>query len=237
MRPAVKENGFQYWEYILCYVDDVLSISHKPSATMKGIQAKFKLKNDKMEKPDIYLGAELSTLDNEHGDSCWAMPSDKYYAAMVKNVEASLAITGLRLPSKCVTPITHGYRPELDCTGELKAEGLQMYQELIGSLRWAIELGRGDTLLEISLMSKHLALPREGHLEQVLHIIGYIKSHTKMRLLFDSSQPLVRETWFKSFDCNDFYRDAEEAVPLNMPDARGNDVILTCFVDANHARE
>ena len=28
MRPAMKDNGFKYWEYILCYVDDVLTISH-----------------------------------------------------------------------------------------------------------------------------------------------------------------------------------------------------------------
>ena len=57
MRPAMKDNDFKYWEYILCYVDDVLTISHKPESTMKGIQAKFKLKNDKMEVPTIYFGA------------------------------------------------------------------------------------------------------------------------------------------------------------------------------------
>ena len=34
---------------------------------MKGIQPKFKLKYDKMEKPDVYLGADLSTMDNEQG--------------------------------------------------------------------------------------------------------------------------------------------------------------------------
>ena len=28
LRPAVKPDGFEYYEYILCYVDDVLCISH-----------------------------------------------------------------------------------------------------------------------------------------------------------------------------------------------------------------
>ena len=37
MRPAIKQNGFIYWEYILCYVDDVLSISEKPDNALKGI--------------------------------------------------------------------------------------------------------------------------------------------------------------------------------------------------------
>lgn len=235
MRPAMKDDGFKYWEYVLCYVDDVLSISHQPEKTLKGIQSKFKLKDDKMEEPEIYLGAELSRMDNLEGESCWAMSSDKYCAAMVKNVEVSLEKKGLRLPSRCITPLSHGYKPELDSTGELKADELQSYQEMIGSLRWAIELGRVDILLEVSIMSKHLALPREGHLEQLLHIMGYLKEHKKMRLLFDGSRPKTLESWFKKYDWFDFYRDAKEAIPPNMPEARGLEVSITCFVDANHA--
>ena len=53
----------------------------------------------------------------------------------------------------------------MDCTGELKADGLQWYQELIGSLSSAVELGRVDILLKTSILYKHLALPRGGHLE------------------------------------------------------------------------
>ena len=49
MSPAVKPDGYQYWEYVLCYVDDILCISHNPEETMKGIQAEFKLKDDKVE--------------------------------------------------------------------------------------------------------------------------------------------------------------------------------------------
>ena len=235
MKPGLKDGGFTYWQYILCYVDDVLCINHDPKRTLKQIQAKFKLKDDKMEEPELYLGAELSKMDNEHGDECWAMSSDKYCASMVKNVEENLAKKGLRLPSKCTTPLKHGYKPELDCTGELKADGLQWYQEMVGSLRWAIELGRVDILLETALMSKYLAMPREGHLEQILHIMGYLKQHKKMRLLFDSSYPTVNEKCFKSYDWFDFYRDAKEAIPPNMPEARGHAVIISCFVDANHA--
>ena len=78
LRPAIKEkDGFKYWEYVLCYLDVVLCIRYKPIHTMKGIQKKFKLKDDNMEKPDVYLGAELSTMDNEQGGECWAISSDK----------------------------------------------------------------------------------------------------------------------------------------------------------------
>ena len=40
---------------------------------------------------------------------------------------------------------------------------------------------------------------------------------------------------FKAYDWFDFYQDANEAIPHNMPEARGNDIIITCFVDTNHA--
>ena len=102
------------------------------------------------------------------------MSLEIYCAALVNNVEETLAKKGLRLPSKCLTPISHEYRPEMDATGELKSDGVQWYQEIIGSLRWAIDIGRVDILHEVSLLSKHLALPREGHLEQVIHVVGYL---------------------------------------------------------------
>ena len=47
----------------------------------------------------------------------------------------------------------------MDDSCELKADGLQYYQKLVGVLRWMVELGRVDILLESSLMSAHLALP------------------------------------------------------------------------------
>ena len=235
MRPAVREDGFKYWEYILCYVDDVLAISDHPDKILKGVQIKFKLKEDKMEPPEVYLGAGMTQMENIDGDLCWAMSSDKYCDAMVQNVEEVLAKKGLRLPSKCPMPLSCGYKPELDCTAELKVDGIRWYQEIIGQLRWAIEIGRVDILLETAQMSTHLAMPREGHLEQVLHIVGYLKSHKKMRLLFDGGYPKIKEKWFQEYDWFDFYRDAKEAIPPNMPEARGRDVIITCFVDANHA--
>jgi hypothetical protein len=38
LRPAVKPDGFKYYEYILCYVDDVLSIFADPKKTMRRIR-------------------------------------------------------------------------------------------------------------------------------------------------------------------------------------------------------
>ena len=73
MKPAVKPDGFKYWEYILCYVDDIIHVNYDPMPTMKLIQSKFKFKNDKIEEPDMYLGARMTKMDNTDGEECWAI--------------------------------------------------------------------------------------------------------------------------------------------------------------------
>jgi hypothetical protein len=129
------------------------------------------------------------------------------------------AIFGHRaLPTRLRTPMRSDYKPELDTSPELAAEGHSYYQELIGILRWAVELGRMDILLEVSLMSTYFAAPREGHWEQVFHIFGYLKKVPKKRIAFDPDYPEINESRFKVYDWNDFYRDAEEAIPSNAPE-------------------
>ena len=57
---------------------------------MKGIQAKFKLKGDKIEEPDMYLVAELSKMTNVDGQECWYVPYEKYCTEVVTYVESVL---------------------------------------------------------------------------------------------------------------------------------------------------
>ena len=82
--------------------------------------------------------------------------SRKYVLASVRNVEESFEKKRLWLSSKCYTPLPPDYQPELDTSNELKSDGIQCFQELIGILRWTVELGRVDILLETSLLSSHL---------------------------------------------------------------------------------
>ena len=97
-------------------------------------------------------------------EKCWTMSSEKYAKAAIKNVEARLAKIDLRLPYRCDTSMINGYHPSKDVTREMDAEGLHTYQKLIGILRWAIEIGRIEILLKVSLLSSNLALPCIGHL-------------------------------------------------------------------------
>ena len=104
-------------------------------------------------------------------------------------MESILEQDGLQLPSKCYTPISNEYRPDMDVSGELKASGVQYYQEMIGVLHWDVYIGCVNILLELSLLSQHLVMPHEGHLEQIMNIFGYLKIHKKLRLLFDCGDP------------------------------------------------
>ena len=182
----------------------------------------------------MYLGVTLSVMEDD-GIQGWCMSSDKYIKATVENVEQKLARVNQRLPSKCRIPMTVGYRPERDVSAELTSEGIQRYQELIGVLRWAAELGRVDVLLETAMLSTYMALPQKGHMEQVYHVFGYLKTHSKRRLFFDPRHPDIDERAFSSYEWYDFYRDASEQVPNDMPPPRGHAVSTHCFIDADHA--
>jgi hypothetical protein len=122
----------------------VLCISHDPMKSMKRIQNDFKLKDDKMEPPDVYLGATIAKMTLADSKTCWTMSPEQYVKAAVSNVEEDLAKHGRRLPSKCVTPFLSNYAPWLEETPELKADGVQRFQELIGQLRWAVKIRHVD---------------------------------------------------------------------------------------------
>jgi hypothetical protein len=102
-------------------------------------------------------------------------------------------------------------------------------------LRWICELGRIDILVDVSKLSRFLAAPREGHLEQVLHVFAYLKRHPKSKLVFDDIVPDVRNFGCAANDWSQLYPGAAEVLPHNMPEARGKAAVTTCFVDADHA--
>ena len=237
LRPAMKPNGFKYYEYALCYVDDILVISHQPLSTMDDIKKVFKLKGDKAVLPSMYLGVSLSLVENANGTKCWSMSSEDYTKMAIKTIEDRLAKCDMRLPNRCTTPYKSAYHPAHDTSAELDAEGIQYFQELIGMLRWAVELGRVDILLEVSLLSSFLASPRVGHLQQAYHIFGYLKNVGKRTIYLDPDEPIINESRFQSFNWEDFYRGAQEPISPNMPEPRGKEMRIHCFVDSDHASD
>jgi hypothetical protein len=170
MRPNTKWCGFKYREYVLCYVDDVLAISHEPQKIMGYLNSVYTLKAGSVGRPTTYLGCEVKQY-NVHAASgsldCWALSSDTYVKREIAEMERKLESTDQKLRKKTSTPVSPTYRPELDVTPELEGEKITYYQGLSGVLRWMVEIGRVDTMMPVTLLSRFLANPREGHLEQV----------------------------------------------------------------------
>lgn len=234
-RAACKPDGFEYYEYILVYVDDILTISHAPSAIMETIKKEYRLKEDPA-PPKVYLGATIKpwTIPTEN-KPVWSMNSTSYIKEALRVLEIELAKAGKSLKGKPSTPMQANYRPESDVSPVLGADQASYYMSLIGILRWAVELGRIDIYVDVALLSSHLCQPRVGHLEQVFHIFAYLKHHENSNIVFDpncvawESEPFVQQEWAE------FYNDVKEQLPPNTPSSRGHAVQLYTFVDADHA--
>ena len=139
MRPAVKANGGKFWEYVLCYVDDILAIFNNPKAIMDAISKRYTLKEGSVKPPDQYLGAEvkchfIESFDNL-GRACWSMLFNIYVKRSVDDVESHLNYISEQLSTKPTTPMSSGYRLEIDVIRELDAKRATYFQGLISVLR------------------------------------------------------------------------------------------------------
>lgn len=87
----------------------------------------------------------------------------------------------MELKKRAPSVLPTNYRPELDVTNYLNDDDAYYYQQQIGILRWAVELGRIAICCEVSILASYCAAPREGHLGAVMHIYSYLNSHTRSR--------------------------------------------------------
>ena len=239
MHTKMKPDGFQYWSYILVYTDDLLVVDHEPQIIMDYMASRYTLKPGSVMEPTTYLGSQISKFRIEGSEDPdkprWAMSAETYVKQAVADVETELDKVDQRLPTRVTTPMSQGYRPELDQSRELDPTRGQYYQSLIGVLCWICELGRLDIMVPISMLSRYVVSPREGHLQQVFHVFAYMKHHKRSRMVFDDSEPVFDEGAFTICDWSEFYPDAAEAIPHDVPMARGNAVVTSGFVDADHA--
>ena len=133
------------------------------------------------------------------------------------------------------------YRPELDITHFCDPEQHNIFMMIVGMMRWLIELGRIDILLETSQLSSYLASPRIGYLIQTLRVFHYRMKHDSSWIPMDytpldieytgpqDASPEVRRKMMRQI-----YRDTSEKIPDNEPTIRGKEVQLNVYVDTDH---
>ena len=84
IRPAVREDGFEYYEMILVYVDDALAISEAPRKVIENLGSTYKIKEGSDKEPDIYLGANFDKIQTASGNEIWAMSPRDYVNNAIK---------------------------------------------------------------------------------------------------------------------------------------------------------
>ena len=155
-------------------------------------------------------------------------------------MEDYLGKKGQKVPAKAPTPLSSQYRPEVDISEELGEDEGSYYHSLIGVLRSIVELGRVDICCELSMMSSHLALPRERNLEEGLHMFSYLKSHADSEMLFDPSRVEFDKDLFPKTDWGySIYAqaasDSQEELPRDISKSRSKGMDMRVYVDSDHA--
>ena len=91
MKEKTKVSGFTYYSYIVVYVDDILCIDADLREIMDKITSIYRMKEDSIGPPKIYLGANVKkwSLQDENGTNseCWETSSESYAREEIRIVE------------------------------------------------------------------------------------------------------------------------------------------------------
>ena len=234
-RKAKTDQGIDYYEYMLFYVDDCLVTSQHPKELLDRLDKYFPLKPGSVGPPNLYLGGKLTEIVLPNGVKAWSISGSKYIQEAIANLEKELSKRGLQLKKKVNSPLSSGYRPECDVSVECDEEDMRLYMSLIGILRWIVEIGRLDLTCEVSMMASYCVMPRKGQLEQVFHMFAFLKCHHNSRIVLDPTYPIIDETVFPKKNWKQFNGDTREIIPPNAPAPLGKEFIIRAYVDADFA--
>jgi hypothetical protein len=233
-RSATKPNSFEYYEYILVYVDDLLVVSHEARSILTKLEKDYNYRLKDVGPPKRYLGGTIGTYDL-NGTQTWSLSAQEYLEKALPIIEKRHG--SLKANNKITTPLPGNYHPELDTSPFLRDDEIELYQSYIGVLRWAVELGRIDLTFSVSLMARFASCPREDHFTKVLGMFSYVKKHLRSRIVFDYFTRDWSHIQWTSHDWKDYYPDAMETIPSNAPPPRGKPIQINMFCDAAHAND
>ena len=206
-----SDDELPYYSYILSNADGILCTHHDSDDVLNKWNGYVPLKPRSVGSPDMYLGTKLKCMQLHNVIWAWSMSPSKYVQEAVRICMEYVArhlSKDYVLPKRADNPFESGYSPKLDVSPVLGPEEASYYKPLIGVMRWMIEIERIDINTEVSPFSSYSAMLRQGHLEAVLHIMGYLKLRHNSRLMFDPSYPNIDHSNFWDCDWTDFYEGA-----------------------------
>ena len=185
--------------------------------------------------PEYYLGGNVEHPIDGYWDKMGVTTAISAKTYIKNSIERFEKLFEREL-SKENLPISQGDHPELDNSPLCSPAQATKFRSLIGSANWLITLGRFDIAFAVQSLARFSMAPRMGHLNRMIKVFGYLKARPNGRIIFDNSYPDHSKFATNSdVNWNDFYPDAEEAIPTVMPKAFGNPVRITCYVDADYA--
>ena len=223
----MRKRGDHY-EYIGTYVDDLLIVSSEPQAIIDILLNVYKFKLKGTGPISFHLGCDFWRDDD--GTLCFA--PKKYIQKMMDAYERMF---GTRPTSNNVSsPLEEGDHPELDTSELLDQAGTQQYQSLIGSLQWAISLGRIDVTTAVMTLSSFCAAPRRGHLERAKRVHKHLNNFRHATIRIRTAEPDHSASPEQDFDWSySVYGNVTEEIPHDLPEPLGKHVTLTHYFDAN----
>ena len=252
LRRTKNRHGIDVYEYVAVYVDDLMMALVDPEAFVRILQVEYKFKLKGTDKVSFHLGIAFfqgrptkkdkdgndvpndgDTRDPEeraYEDSIWALSAVRYIDRMLAEYKRHFG-TG---PKQYNSPLEHGDHPELDDSEFLEGDRITLFQSLMGSLQWAVTIGRFDILTAVVSMSSFRAAPRKGHLLRLQRMYGYLAKFQDAAIRIRTEEPDFSalpespHTWDKSV-----YGTPSEELPKDAPTPLGKHVQLTHYVDAN----
>jgi hypothetical protein len=199
----------------------------RPEEFLDILETKYKFKLKGSGPISFHLGCDFE----RDKDGTLGMVPRQYIERISSQYER---LFGMKPKTNVTSPLEKGDHPELDDTPLLDEEGIQQYQSLIGSLQWAISIGRIDITTSVMTMSSFRAEPRQGHLDRAKRIVGYLCRFPKAKIRFRTHEPDFSDLPIPMYDWSDtIYGTTPSEVPTDIPTPLGRYVVTVSYVDAN----
>jgi hypothetical protein len=222
---AHSSGGF--YEYVAVYVDDLAFAMEEPQVFVDRLVGEYKFKLKGTGSISFHLGCDFV----RDGDGTLCMQPAAYIDRMIASYERMF---GQKPSTKHFSPLEKGDHPEIDESELLDDQGIRDYQSLMGSLQWAVSLGRIDITTAVMTLSRFRTLPRKGHLDRAKRVVGYLARMKHGGIRFRTDEPDYSAIPDPEYEWEfSVYGDVEEDVPQDAPKPLGRFVVLTHYKDAN----
>jgi hypothetical protein len=208
------------YEDVAVYVDDLAMAMDDPEAFLNILITKYNFKLKGSGEINFHLGCDF--FRDEDGTLC--MKPEKYISKMVQGYEQMFGCTPKR---NVYSPLEKGDHPELDTSDLCDGTETQQYQSLIGSLQWAVSIGRIDITTAVMTLSSFRAVPRKGHLERAKRVVSYVAKFKESTIRFRTQEPDYSDIPALAYDWEYKYGEAVEDIPTDAPTHRSANSLLS----------